>query len=356
MTRILSTDLLIADLIAPVDSQPALLELMETFHLAPGGKRSLEDGEAEAFRAAFKDMPCVVAPGGSSANVLTTLTGLLTKTVEVRFVGIAGEGAYGAMIREAMKQAHITLIPEHVPHGVKTQEAVSYVFVSPDGQCTLATHPGNARAVLKPALLPEHVVEHCDVVLAQGSLWRKFNTEFADRLYALTVKHGRSLWLTLPTQPHITPTERDKILEAIPHAQLILGNEGELVRMFGGTTPEALKKLQQVMRGGAVEGGWPPSMAFITLGERGAVMVSRDAVQQFLPAEIPGGVILTTIGAGDTCYAGFAAGFLRGLSPQDAAQIGLTLAAHKLAVGGPRLASPLEVLRKSAPALAAQLG
>lgn len=320
-----------------------------------GNKRNLNDAEAERFAKAFKGLDVTLAPGGSSANVLCALGHLLGKKVEMRFVGVAGESAHGDMIRASLKEANITLMPEHVPQGVRTREAVSYVLVYSDGQCSIATHPGNARQVLKPALLPEHVVEHCEVLLAQGSLWHKFHPEFADRLYHLCVKHQRALWLTLPTQVHATPQQYEKIREMMPYASLVLGNEAELTRMFNAPMPDAIKQLQRLLRVERGNSALPVGLAYITLGAKGCLLISRDAVEQLQAVPVPPEQVLNTIGAGDTAYAGFAAGYLQGMALRSAAQLGMVLAAEKLKVNAPRLPQPLAVLRQVAPDLAAQL-
>lgn len=355
MTRILSTDLLIADVIAPVAAHESLSALAQEFGMQRGNKRSLTDAEAARFADAFKQVEVGLAPGGSSANVLSCISQLLGKAVEVKFVGVAGEGAHGDMIRAALKEANITLMPEHVPQGVRTREATSYVLVYSDAQCSIATHPGNARQVLKPALLPEHVVEHCEVVLAQGSLWHKFHPEFADRLYHLCVKHHRALWLTLPTQAHATPNEYEKIREMIPYASLVFGNEAELVRMFNMPLPEAIKQLQRLLRVERGSGPHPVGLGYITLGAKGCILISRDSVEQMQAVPVPPELVKNTIGAGDTAYAGFAAGYLQGMPLRQAAHLGMVLASEKLRVNAPRLPQPLACLKQVAPDLAAQL-
>ena len=56
MTRILSTDLLIADVIAPVAAHESLSALAQEFGMQRGNKRSLTDAEAARFADAFKQV------------------------------------------------------------------------------------------------------------------------------------------------------------------------------------------------------------------------------------------------------------------------------------------------------------
>ncbi len=358
MTRILTSDILIADVIAPVQGHAALGALVEAYHLRPGGKAQLNEEQATAFAEAFAQVDYEVVPGGSSANMLTTLSKLMPHKVDVRFVGIAGEGEHSKIIREAMAQAHVALVPEHMPVGVQARAAMSYVLVFPEGQCTIATVAGNARELLKPAVFAEHVVKNADVLLAQGSLWHKFHEEFADRLYALCMKHGRQFWLTLPTQAKPTAGECAKIIEMLPDATLVLGNEAEMLRLFPGALPDAAKKLQRLLQ---MEGRPPvkpernDKIAFITLGERGCVLITQDKIEQIAAPYIAAGDIVNTIGAGDTAYAGFAAGYLKGLPAREAAQLGMALAGEKLRINAPRLPDPKATLEAKIPPLAALL-
>lgn len=356
MTRILTSDILIADVIAPVQGHAALQALVETYQMKPGGKIQIDAVQAQAFAEAFAQVEYQVVPGGSSANMLTTLAKLMPDDVDVRFVGIAGEGTHSTIIRQAMAEANITLLPEHLPQHMESHAATSYVLVFPDGQCTIATQAGNARELLKPAVIAEHVVKNADVLLAQGSLWHKFNEEFSDRLFNLCMKHGRELWLTLPTQAKPTAGECKKIIGMIPDATLVLGNEAEIIRLFHAPLNEAVKKLQALLK----TKGRPPvehgkKLAFITLGERGCVLITPESIEQVGPPKISEGEIVNTIGAGDTSYAGFVAAILKGMPPKEAAQLGMALAGEKLRINGPRLPDPYGTLKEKLPPLAEML-
>ena len=355
MTRILTSDVLIADVIAPVEGHEAMEALVRKYQLRPGGKIQIEAADAQAFADAFAEVPCRVVPGGSSANMLTTLAKLMPEQVKVRFVGIAGEGAHSAIIREALAEVRVGLLPDRIQHGVKALAATSYVLVFPDGQCTIATLAGNARDLLKPAVLAEHVMENTDILLAQGSLWHKFHTCFADRLYSLCMKYERQLWLTLPTQAKPTDAENVKIMEMLPDATLVMGNEAEIIRLFKMPLNEAVRKLQELLqtKGRPLsKGKRHDKIAFITLGERGCVLITPQKIEQVGAPRIAVGDIVNTIGAGDTAYAGFAAGYLKGLPAREAAQLGMVLAGEKLRINAPRLSNPLEALASKLPPLA----
>lgn len=357
MTRILSADLLVADVLVPVTGNPAIEALIEKYEMRPGGKIALDDEQLKEFHAAVEHLEYVVMPGGSSANVLTTLCKLLGKEIEVRFLGMPGDGKYCGPIRESMLEAGITLVPERFSGAqALMQSAISFVFVYPDGQCTTATHPGNARDVMKPALIAEHLVKNSETVLVQGSLWHKFHADFADRLIKLCSKHQRQLWLALPTQARPTGEEVERFMQVLPEAHLIFGNHAELERLYDTSLDDSLQKLQKTLRDHERAQDAGEVMAFITFGKDGAAVVTANAIDFVKPLKIKPEEIVNTIGAGDTAYAGFAAGHLKKIPAKLSAQIAMTLAGEKLRVNAPRLSDPRAILSEVAPDLERKLG
>jgi len=353
MIRILSGDILIADVIVSLEGNPSLAALVEKYHLKPGGKEALDDTRLAEFSAAAKGHGVTVTPGGSSANMLATLGKLMGKDVEVRFLGVAGEGLYSGMIRDSLEEAGIALLPEHLPGG---QAAVSFVMVGEGGQCTIATHPGNARDLLKLSVISEDRVRECDVLLVQGSLWHKFERGFPDRMIELCRKHAKELWLTLPTQTKFSEDDARRFQQLIPHASLVLGNESELVRVYGAAFQAALVKLQMALgKPSPKEGKGKRAVGFITSGKTGAAIVTGDGIEYVAPMPIEARDIVNTLGAGDTSFAGFAAGYLRGLPTMACAQIAMALAEEKLRINNPRLAAPMAVMKEAFPNLARML-
>lgn len=349
MTRILSGDVLIADVIAPVEGNAALAALAQKYRMVPGAKQALDDTQLQEFSAALEGATAIVTPGGSSANMLTTLGKLLGKEIEVRFLGMAGDGAYGTLIRDAFAEAGIALVPERFPPShVVLQSAISFVLVYPDGQCSIATYAGNARDILKPAMIPEHLVKNSDVVLMQGSLWHKFHPEFAGRLLKLCIQHHKQLWLTLPTQANLSKDETAGFMRGLPTAILVLGNHAELERLYGKDLKTSLRQLQVLFKDREER-----AIGFITLGKDGAAVVSAEGVEYIKPVAAE---IRNTLGAGDTSYAGFVAGYIKKLPDATSARIAMVLAAEKLRVNSSRLADPRAVLAAQAAELSQLLG
>lgn len=337
MTSILSADLLIADIIVAKDQ--TLRALTEKYHLKPGGKMTLSKSQYDEFTRTIAGHDTSMACGGSSANMLTTLSKLLERRVTIRFIAMAGDDQYGVMVRDALEKTGIKLLPKPQPAGVEA--AVSFVMMMENGQCTIATWPGNARALMKPEMIEEDIVRKSDIVFVQGSLWKKFDRAFPDRLLDLRSKFNKELWFALPTYAGFDEETAGYFRSIVPDASLVLGNDEELARVYCTTPDDALKTMRTLFKQ-QHHIHTRPQIGFITGGSKGAAIVTADGIDYVPTANV--GTIVNTLGAGDTSYAGFAAGYLKGLAPKQSAAIAMKLAAEKLKINDSRLSDPQAAL------------
>ncbi len=359
--RILTSDLSIADAITEINGNSQLEKLIADNSLKRGGKAALTDEKSLNFESAVKDREVAVLPGGSSANVLVTLKKLLgKKNVDVDFLSVVGDDYYGKIIRDSFDEVGINLLPDKtIYQGQNPQVAVSYVMTYPNGERTIATNPGNAKAILKKDIVTDDMVKKSDVIFVQGSLWEKLDHDFADKLLELRWNHRKDkkqLWLALPTHAKFGEEKADMFNWLIPSANLILGNGEELSRIYKTSdTNVALQKLKQTFEEHPVlrnEGFDKEQVAFITLGERGAAIVTKDKIKYVSPRDIKPEEVVNTLGAGDTAFAGFIAGYIKELPHEASAEIAMALANQKLRHNGPRLDNPLSSLHKASPYLA----
>ena len=125
--------------------------------------------------------------------------------------------------------------------------------------------------------------------------------------------------------------ERDLIRELYESGDLFFMNENEANLLFGSIEAARAR---------------PGQLLFVTLGERGALIIERDHV-----THIPGmpAVELDPTGAGDTFCGATLAGLARGQAPEAAARFAVRLAAEMIGEIGPaRLLSGREyTARKS---------
>lgn len=384
MTRILSSDILIADVITPLEGNKKLEELVRKYDLKPGGKTALTKEQFDEFSRAVRGHPIHIEPGGSSANTLTTLGKLFRDEVDISFLGVVGADMYSNMIKESLDEAGIKLHPKTLPSDPAPESAVSYVIVFPDGQRTIATYPGNAKSILKPDYITPDMVSNSDALFVQGSLWQKMQDTppvmggyqdesklgFADKLLNQRWKLGKDLWLALPTHAKFGEEKAGHFQWLIESSNLVLGNDEELSRVYhtNGNADAALHALQDTFKkemlvkkrnhpehGEIPWTGKTSQVAFITRGKEGAAIVTKDDIEYVPAGAIDPKEIKNTLGAGDTSFAGFAAGYLKGLPHKTSAHIAMTLATEKLKVNGPRLADPAQSLHDASPRLASEV-
>lgn len=359
MKKILSSDILIIDANIKLSENPEMARLVQKYELMPGGKTALNAEQFKEFSAALADHPVTFTPGGSAANTLTTLSKLMGGELEANFIGVTGKSAYSQMIKEGLDEASVRLIPEEIHGEPRPESAVSFVLIYPDGQRTIATYPGNAKDLLKPNMITDELVRDSDVVFVQGSLWQKLGADFPDRLMDKRWMEGKKLWLAMPTHAKFGEEKADLFQWLIPSADVILSNEEELARIYKTTPDQALQKLQDTFRAhrasDRLEKIGQLQVGFITRGEKGAAVVTREKIHLIDPVAINPKDIKNTVGAGDTAFAGFLMGQLRGLPHEISAQIAMTLAAEKLKINQARLPSPKQALKTAMPALYSQL-
>lgn len=410
MVNILASDILIADFIASVDEKNGNLgRLAYEFDLHPGVKKQLDSkAHQQLFQDAIGhrplkivsgglegilqdedepqsswEKPVSVVPGGSSANTLVTLNKLLSNNANIDFLGVVGDdkgddqiSQANRMIKKSLTEANIKLLPYDVPPGVMPETALSYVLTYQSGKRAIGTYRGNAKDILTPQQITDEVMKRNDVAFMQGSLWGKLDETLpvynghapdealgvADKILKLRGKHRKELWFALPTQAkfgnsHVTHEERAKhYRECIRSSNVILGNGEEFGTVYetGANEQATLGALQEVLAERHLEqeaaaGRWDQGKtvqkAFFTRGDKGAAVVTAAGITYIKPTKVD--VIVNDLGCGDTAFAGFLYGHVKGLDPVLSGKIGMLLAGEKLRVNGPRLADPQASLRKS---------
>src|SRR4051812_7810148 len=124
MIHILAADLLAVDIIVPLAGNARLEALVNQYHLTPGGKATISELQMNAFADAIARQPVSEAPGGSSANLLTTRAGFLKNEVAIQFLGLGGTSGHARFIRDSLAEAGIDLLPRSPANA---RAALSYV-------------------------------------------------------------------------------------------------------------------------------------------------------------------------------------------------------------------------------------
>lgn len=302
MFRLISSDLLICDVILPLVENPQLLPLIGAYNqaypehpIAPGSKSPLSAEEFAQWQKVVGVHGKYMA-GGSAANTLSALKKLLGNNIEIDFIAAYGDDTAGRVIGESLVHDGFNVLPQIAPFP-DVQTAMSFVLVDKTGERSIAGYSGTSRTKIVP--LQKKIPTGYDIIFLPGSLWQKYGAEFAQSL----VGCGKKLWLSLPTHSQSGRQYNDAVRALIPKAHVVLANADELMRMFAVSSIEsALEELQQQM--GAEQ------IAFITHGVHGAFIVSREMIHPIAAQKISAAELKNTLGAGDAAFAGFLYGLL----------------------------------------------
>ncbi|MGE3713387.1 MAG: PfkB family carbohydrate kinase [Alphaproteobacteria bacterium] len=370
--RILTSDLLITDISKELKKNPKLNEYAKRHGMEPGGKTLLDYERYKEMTPLMMRGGLFTAPGGSSANVVTTLSRLMGDGVEVSFIGRVGNGPISEAIDYEMRDANINMIRPPIPDGLQLHGAVTYALLSEDERGERdkhnATYPGNVHEIIKPETADEQLVKNTDAVFMQGSLWQKFDPEFSNRLMKYRWDLQKELWLALPTKAEFGVDQQDFFQFLIPSANVVLGNMDELCRTAGllgkkgnaaelspGQRMQALQKLRDAFNRHFEDEDKmirkDKQRAFITDGSNSAWVVTRDKIEEIHVNKMPDEQIRNKTGVGDTAFSGFLYGYLNGLDAEQSARIGVTLAREKLKEDDSRLPDPQKTLKDVLPYL-----
>ena len=323
----------------------------------------------------FKDYETennLVSAGATTANMLYNMHGLLgNKGVETNYYTTMGR-IYGDILEKSLHSRGINMInmvetgegDSSIPKDQLPRTARSLVMQQ-NGSKRILKYAGNAKDLITPEIINQESVSNginnSDVVFLQGAAWQKFNKDTADEVMKKRWEAGKRLWISLPSDADFV--EKDSYVDVrnhfnfvIPSAELVLSNEDELMRFFDITPNEnasekekdqaidiALQKIQHLfyevknvrnkgyddednlikdegdIRTNEINGD-NPQIAFITLGEKGAAIVSANGIEKIEPrSHLVNKDNINVLGAGDTATGSFLAAYtaLNGLLDKD---------------------------------------
>ena len=341
MHKILTSDLLICDVILPMAENADLAPLIEQYNqnhpkhpMVFGSKSPLTGEEFADWQRVIGGRGNYVA-GGSAANTLSALKQLLGDALVIDFIAAYGDDAAGHVIAESLTGDGFQLWPQAMPFP-DVQTATSFVIVNGDGERSILGFAGTSKQKIVSAMTANTLPADYDIVFLPGSLWQKYGAEFAMMLYDSCIARRKKLWLSLPTHSQAGEQYNVAVRAIVPYADVVLANASELKRLYGCESLEsALVELQSLLGG---------HVAFITDGGRGAYVVTQDTLQQVPSEPVLTGEVKNTLGAGDAAFAGFLYGIMKNMPYKKAAEIGMKLAAENIKHASARIPEPKKIL------------
>ena len=237
--------------------------------------------------------------GGSTANTVLKFAEL---GGAVDFITAIGKDKQSAFIPKQLADSGINLLSELVDGGT----GLCVVFITPDGERTMAVAPRCAAHLVAPEVAPDRLPSY---LLLEGYLL-DYSPETRDSFYATvqwSQEVGTPLVISLSDSALVARHRSELSKLVLGCRPMLIGNESEFQALFGEGSVKRLCSLDMT--------------AAITRGSKGATVINMDNVIDVAAEPIPAS---DTTGAGDA----FAAGFLFGLDKgaESAARLGVDLA------------------------------
>lgn len=232
-----------------------------------------------------------VLPGGKGANTAVAAAKLGAR---VSLLAAVGDDAYGHMLLDSLASAGIDTGSIHTS---ERPTGVAYIFVTPDGENSILVSPG-ANSALGPD----------DVRIDDGKvLVASLEVPLPTIEHAVAVAASRGIRVVVNVSP---PAELSPQTLAV--LDPIVVNEHEAAQLLGrDSDPRRLLELG-------------PRSAVVTLGARGALVISREGVEEI---ESPQVEVMDTTGAGDAFTGALAARLASGADLVAAARFAVKVAA-----------------------------
>ena len=276
----------IVDIIAKADEQFILQHKMEK------GAMNLVD--AEQSSALYDAIgPATEMSGGSAAN---TAVGIASFGGEAGFIGKIAQDVLGRIFTHDIKAAGAQFSPVYAP---QHQTACSIILITPDTERTMNTFLG-ACITLNADDMDEAMIAHADWVYLEGYLFDAPDGPACyQRVADIASAHQTKLAVSLSDAWCVERHHDALITYLANHADLIIGNEDELISLIPSTFEDALNKLPELV-----------NEAAITMGDKGSIALNTKNRTQ-INADNSVKVVDTT-GAGDLYAAGYLFGRQRG--------------------------------------------
>jgi sugar/nucleoside kinase (ribokinase family) len=306
-------------------------DLLTRLGMVKGSMDLIDTTRAETVYAAMG--PGIEASGGSAAN---TIVGLASLGSRGAYIGRVRDDELGAVYVHDLRAAGVTFDVPPATDGLST--GVCLVLVTPDAERTMNTYLG-ASAELTADDVDADLVRSAAITYLEGYLWDSPAAQDAYR-FASGVAHeaGRQVALTL-SDGFVVDRHRDTFLELIEGSvDVLFANDTEIEMLYEVDSFEAaLAKVRHHC-----------SVAAVTRGAQGSVLLAGDDVVEVGIESIPDGRVVDTTGAGDLYAAGVLHGLLGGHDLHTCGRLGGLAAAEVISHLGPRPQTSLAKLAASA--------
>lgn len=338
--RIFAADLLIADVFHDKDK---VAGIVKDKAWTAGTRQSIDRVTHDALLSADNDAKVTV--GGSTLLTLDTLK-KLNPTTEVNFFGVCGNDKKGNLLKEHLEKSGINLLTKNLENATCNETATSHIIPTGSHDIVVTNAADEAKKLRNLAFadrskLLEDSIKHSDVVYLSGSLIEKLQKPFVDEILRLRWKHEKELVLALPVHANFSHDDISVFRGLMKSANVVVGNDMEYSRIYeepmqrpitDDQMNDIVAKIQESFKLDILTNSdisCPRGqVAFITRGNEGALIVTKDKVTKITPANIEN--VQNIFGSGDTAAAAFLDAEFRGLIHEQSAKYAMAMAAEKV--------------------------
>ena len=300
MTRILGLGNALVDVLTKTDSDALLSEL----DLPRGSMQLIDEERMQGIWNAIKQRAYCMVAGGSASN---TIAGLSELGVSTGFIGKVGRDALGEFYEADL-----------IEHGVQSRLLFSdtptgrcHVFVSPDGERTMATYLGAAVELVGRELTAD-AFHGFDVLHIEGYLVQ--NKELLLRAAQLAKGLGMEISLDLASY-NIVSENLDFLTEFVQrYVDIVFANELEAKAFAHRVDGDAAAYIAGMS-----------NVAVVKVGSRGSFVQRGNVLMVVAPEQVES---VDSTGAGDLYAAGFLYGYACNMSLDRCGKIGSYCAAQ----------------------------
>ncbi|MTH99715.1 adenosine kinase [Roseibium sp. RKSG952] len=299
-------------------------DFLRAEELAKGSMRLIDTDEA--VRLFGKMGQTVRISGGSAGN---TAAGIASLGGAPAFFGKVAEDELGDSYAHDMRGTGVHYETARLKNDLPT--ARSMILITPDGERTMNTYLG-ACIKFGPEDVDPDVVAAAAVTYMEGYLWdpeeaKKAFLKSADIAHS----HGHRVAITL-SDSFCVDRYRSEFIGLLKDGvvDLMFANEHELKALY--QTADLDTAISAARESGA--------LTALTLGENGAMAISREETVQVAAEKVDNVVDLT--GAGDLFASGVLFGLARNYDLKSAAELGCLCASNVISHVGARPERPLK--------------
>ncbi|APX72942.1 1-phosphofructokinase [Companilactobacillus allii] len=244
----------------------------------------------------------VKLPGGKGINVSRILKELNIDSTALGFVG----GSTGEMFKSLLSQHELKTDFTNVHEDTRINVKINAIEQDEETEIN-GTGPAISNEEKTSFLKQLESVGTGDVVIMSGSLPKKLPDTFYLDIAKMIQENGADF---------VIDTTGQALLDTLPlHPLVVKPNHHELAELFNTTfnsDQEIIDHARKLLDKGAKH-------VLVSMAGDGALLVTKDHAYK---ANAPKGVVINSVGAGDSMIAGFAGTFMKNNDPIESFHIG----------------------------------